>query len=855
MFQLARVTPPEEFFGFKVGDDRKLARWDRIVEYFKLVASQSDRVLVEEIGKTTEGNPFIVAYISSPENLSRLDELRKISCALANPDTSLSQEEVDRLAEAGKAVVVVTNSMHSTEVGGTQMSIELLYKLATSSEHEVLEVLREVVTILIPSQNPDGQIAVVDWYSKTLGTEYEGTGLPWLYHKYCGHDNNRDAYALNLVESQYMAKIVYRDLCPQVYVDHHQMGSYGARFFLSPEMDPIYSEVDPLVWRETQFLGMFAAARLEKEGISGVETGAPFTPDFISAFQTLVYTMNIVGILTESASVRVATPIYVDPHQLRGYGRGRLSDKPYMNYPNPWRGGWWRLSDIVRQQLLSTIAILSAVAKFKRELLRNMYVKALRNIERGSSEPPYALVVPKEQHDFLTALKLIDTLLKLGVKVYEAVGPVRVGTTSYTSEAFVIPLSQPRRALVKKLLDRFFYPDDETTRDREGRPLRPYDIATDTLAEFMGVSVVRVDEPLSANLRPVTEVVRPTVSLGDFKLYVLDPRLNDSYYVVNKVLSSGGEVYRVFDYLSAGGLRIPPGAFIIRRTGSVVSTLSKVVSERAVPVYGFDEMPQVKIAKVEFRKVGVYERYYGGNMEAGWVKYVLDNYGFPYVELGDEPIKTGRLGEIVDAVIFPSDPLPFLTGENIEEELAKRWGRPVKLPPYPPEYRSGFGKEGIEKLKNFVESGGTVLVMGESVELLIKGFNLPLRDLTEEVKDPKQFFCPGSTLKILVDVGHPLGFGMPRQALALFLDRPVLEVIPSHMNEKFKVVARFPERDILQSGWLIGESFLGRKPALIDVEVGKGRAIAYSYRPIFRAQTHGTFKTLFNALYKYYEEK
>ncbi|MEM1703885.1 MAG: M14 family metallopeptidase, partial [Zestosphaera sp.] len=580
---MTRVTPPEEFFGFKIGDDRKLARWDKIVEYFKLVASESNRVIVEEVGKTTEGNSFIVAYVSSPENLARLDELRRISCVLANPDLLPSPDEVEKLVEAGRAVVVITNSMHSTEVGGTQMSIELLYRLASSDDPEVLEILREVVVILIPSQNPDGQIAVVDWYAKTLGTEYEGTSLPWLYHKYCGHDNNRDAYALNLVESQYMAKIVYREWCPQVYVDHHQMGPYGARFFLSPEMDPIYPEVDPLVWRETQFLGMFAAMRLEREGVSGVETGAPFTPDFISAFQTLAYTMNIVGILTESASARIATPIFIDPHQLRGYGRGRLSDKPYMNYPNPWRGGWWRLSDIIRQQLIASIAILSAVAKYRREFLRNMYVKARRNVERGMSEPPYAFLIPREQHDYLTAIKFIDILLKLGVKVFEATSPIRVGAVTYPAGTYVVPLAQPRRALVKKLIDRFLYPDDETTRDREGKPLRPYDIATDTLVEFMGVSAVRVDEPFVAELKPVREVARVVPSLGEHRYYVLDPRLNDSYYVINRVLSSGGEVYRAFEAVDIGGLRLPPGAFIVRRDG-VSRVLLEAASERGVPV-------------------------------------------------------------------------------------------------------------------------------------------------------------------------------------------------------------------------------------------------------------------------------
>ncbi|MBS7621752.1 peptidase M14 family protein, partial [Candidatus Bathyarchaeota archaeon] len=375
------------------------------------------------------------------------------------------------------------------------------------------------------------------------------------------------------------------------------------RFFLSPEMDPIYPEVDPLVWRETQFLGMFAAARLEKEGVSGVETGAPFTPDFISAFQTLAYTMNIVGILTESASARIATPIFVDPHQLKGYGRGRLSDKPYMNYPNPWKGGWWRLSDIVRQQLSSTMAILSAVAKLRREFLRNMYVKARRSVERGLSEPPHAFLLPREQHDPLTLLKLIDILLKLGVKVYEAAEPVKVGVATYPAGAFVVPLAQPRRALVKKLLDRFLYPDDETTRDKEGKPIRPYDIATDTLAEFMGVSAVRIDEPLAVSLRPVEEVLRVPPSFGDSEYYVLDPRLNDTYYAVNRVLATGSEVLRAFEPLEVGGARLPPGAFVVRRSESSAKALKEAAGERGVPVFELGELPQVKLVEVKIARI------------------------------------------------------------------------------------------------------------------------------------------------------------------------------------------------------------------------------------------------------------
>jgi len=847
------IIKPEEFFGFKIGEDRKLARWDKIVEYFKHLSSASNRILVEELGKTTEGQPFIVAFISSPENLSRLEEIRNISCKLSNPDRTFTEAELKELIENGKVVVVITNSMHATEVGGTQSSVELAYRLVSSDDSEILNILENVIVILIPSQNPDGQVMVVDWYNKTLGTEYEGTPPPWLYHRYCGHDNNRDAYMLNLPESSFIAKIVYKDWCPQIYVDHHQMGSYGARLFISPEMDPIYPEVDPILWRETQFVGSYVTVWLERAGIAGVETGAPFTPDFISAFQTIAQYMNIIGILTESASVKIATPIYVDPHQLKGYSRGRLADKPYMNYPNPWKGGWWRLSDIVKQQIESSLAILTLAAKHKGELLKNSYLKALRSIIKGRENQPYAFLIPNEQHDPLTALKLIDLLLKLGVKVFKATQQVKVGVATYDAGCFIIPLSQPRRALIRKLLERFLYPDDETTRDRDGKPLRPYDIATDTVSEFMGVNVIRVDEPLeNVMVEPIAYVSLPEVKLNEnARGYLLDPRLNDTYAVVNKLLSLGIQVYRLFDKVSVNGAKLPEGAFYIEKTNEALHALREVAKPLGVQPISVTESLNANVREVTVAKVGIYQRFYGGNMEEGWIRFLLDRYGFPYISVKDDLVKSGKISEELDVLLFPNDLLPYITGENIEEELSKRLARPVKLPPWPPEFKSGIGKEGLDKVREFVEKGGTLVTMGESVELAIKALNLPVRDLTEDLKDPKQYFCPGSTLKILVDTKHRLGLGMPAQALAMFVDKPILEVIPSYLNEKFKVVARFPEKDILQSGWLIGENFLSRKPAVLEAEVNKGKAVMYAIRPVFRAQTHGTFKLLFNALYKY----
>jgi len=846
------VTKPEEFFSFKIGEDRKLARWDKIVDYFFKIASESDRVRVVELGKTPGGNSFIVAYISSPENLRNLERIREISCLLANPEKPLDGGELEKLVSEGKAVVVITNSIHATEVGGTQMSVELLYTLASSNDPEILKILDNVVTILFPSFNPDGQVMVVDYYNKYLGTEYEGTPLPWLYHSYCGHDNNRDAYMLNLVESRYFAKIAYHDWCPQVYIDHHQMGSYGARFFVSPEMDPIYPDVDPITWREAQFLGTYAATRLEMEGIKGVETGAPFTPDFVSAFQTIAYFMNIVGILTESASVKIASPMYIHPHQLRGYGRGRVADRPYMNYPNPWPGGWWRLSDIIRQQLISTIAILSAVASNKEMFLRNSYLKALRNIEKGSREPPHAFIIPPDGHDPLTMLKLIDLLLKLGIRVYRAKKPLKIGSTIYPEGSFVVPLSQPRRPLAKRLLERYLYPDIDVTRDKEGKPIRPYDIATDTVADFMGVEVYEVDTPFKADLETISSTPIPRVSIERSRGYLIDPRLNDSYRLVNKLLTSGIRVWRFRVSIELGGVSLPPGAFYVEDSDKAFDILKHVSAELGVQPIGVSE-DLLSIYwdhyEVKHLRIGIYQRYYGGNMEEGWTRYIFDTYGFPYKVIRDAEIRSGKLGELIDIIVFPDDALPMMMGENIEEEMSKRLKRPFKLPPYPPEYRSGFGKEGVQRLKEFVEGGGSILMMGGASELAYKGLGLAIRDITEEITDPRQFFCPGSMLRALVDNTHPLGYGMPRVAYVMLVDRPVLEIIPTHNNEDYVAVVTYPERDILRSGWLIGENILSRKPALIEARLGRGRVIIYGFRPIFRAQTHGTFKLFFNALY------
>ncbi|MGC9009168.1 MAG: M14 family zinc carboxypeptidase [Sulfolobales archaeon] len=851
---MTKIPEPREFFGFEIGDDRKLADWSRIVEYFYTLSKHSNRILVKELGKSTEGRPFIVAFISNPENLSRLEYYRKISCLISNPDRPIDQDEAERLVKEGRVVVAITNSIHATEVGGTQSSVELAYRLTSSNDPDILRILDNVIVILFPSFNPDGLDLVKEWYDKYIGTEYEGTPPPYLYHKYAGHDNNRDAYMLNLVESKLFAKVVYKEWCPQIYIDHHQMGSYGARLFLSPEMDPINPDVDPLNWWEVQFIGAYAASRLEAEGFSGVETHAPFTPDFISAFQTISYFMNIIGILTESASVKIATPIYIHKHQLRGYSRGRYSDRPFMHYPNPWPGGWWRLKDIVKQQVAVTIAILDVAARFREVFLRNAFLKATRSIRRGLETPPYAYVIPEDQHDKNAVYKLIEILLNLGIKVHKSLEPIKVGNISYPAGSFIVYLAQPRRALAKHLLERYFYPDYEATRDPQGKPIKPYDIATDTIADFLGVEVYEINDKFSVKSIEIESITRPLPLVERAKGYLIDPRINESYKLINILLNKNIAVYRIFEEVAVENHTIPPGSFYIEYSDQAYETLKEASMTTFVQPIHINKPLDVKnIKRVELKRIGLYQRFYGGNMEEGWTRFVLEEFSFSYTQIRDQPIKSGELDKYVDLLIFPDDPLSFITGENIEEELSKRFKRPFKLPPTPPEYKSGIGSDGLERLKEFLNKGGEILTMGQAAELFTKGLKLPLKDLTEDITDPNQFLCPGSLLNVEIDINHPLGFGMPRRAYVLLTDRPVLEIIPNHYNENYKVVAWYPEQNILRSGWLIGEKLLSRKPALIEATVGKGRAYIYAFRPIFRAQTRGTFKLFFNALYRYIE--
>ena len=842
------VVSPEEFFGFRLGSDRKIARWDRIVDYFNKLQEQSDRIKVVDMGPSTEGNPFLLVVISSAKNLANLEKLREINNKLADP-TGLSEERAERLIRRGKAVICQSMSLHATEIGGTQMAPELAHDLLTRDDEETKRILNSVVFLMVPCFNPDGQIMVTDWYNRWLDTEYEGTGLPWLYHKYVGHDNNRDAFQTNMVESQYMAEIMFRDWTPQAYVDHHHMGSYGARLYVPPYCEPIHPYADPLVWREHSWYGAHMAYRLEEAGKTGILNAAQYLAWGHLGFHWITIYHNIAGTLTESASAKLATPLYIHPSQLTGDRRGTLPTyDPQTNFPNPWPGGWWRLRDIVEQQKVSAWAALDMAARHRETALRNAYLKAKRQTERGADGTPAAYVIPRDQHDPLTALKMVEKLLAQGVKVHVAKEDLVIDGVIYPAGSHVVDCTQPKSGLVKTLLGRTLYPDTDWTRGRDGSPLRPQDTATDTMFEYMGVRVDPAGSCPGECLERVEELAWPEGCLVGTSEhgYALDCRLNDAFTAVNRLLAAGAKVSRAKGSVECGGFRLPPGSFVVRDAKK--SLLEKIAEELHVTFHPLEGA--VEATTVKAPRVGVYQRYWGGNMDEGWTRFFLEQFEFSYATLMDDEMKAGDLEEKFDTIVLPSDPEAIIVGDEkgIKEYYERRYRGMMAMPKYPPEYRSGIGEEGVEELKKFVEAGGALVCFDGACELAIKRFELNLKDMLEGVSS-KEFFCPGSSLHACVDPMHPAAYGMPTDSLVFFWNSRAFEIIPSGDNDKYEVVASYPDRDILESGWLIGEDKLKRRVAMVVVRHGEGRIVLIGFRPQHRCQTHGTFKLVFNSLY------
>jgi hypothetical protein len=837
--QTAVIPDPEAFFGHKPGADRALIRWEKMSEYFQLLGKNSDRIKIENLGKTTMGHPFILAVISSPENLANLARHKEIAKKLAAG--RISKEEAEGLAAEGKTIALITCSMHATECGPTQMSPLLGYALATDRSPSVQRILDNVILLLIPSWNPDGNILTTDWYRRNLGTPFESAPMPWLYHYYVGHDNNRDAFMNTQVETRYVNRILYREWFPQLFLDMHQMGASDARLFLSPLYEPRHPSLDPIVTREEELTGAYMRTLLEEKGLIGVIHYALWNHWRMAAIHTCALWHNVTTILFEAASARMATPIFQTAKDLSAPdsgGLGKQGNTQMMTYPSPWPGGWWRLGDIVNYAYWSAFGFLESGALFREKYLLNMYRMARNSVEKGATEAPYAFIVPGNQKDPNRAAKMINILISDGAEIHRAESPFLAQNREYPAGTYVVLMSQAYRPFLMDVLGPQFYPD---RRQYPGGPPEPaFDLTGWTLPYQMGVETITATGSFQARLEPIQKAEPPAGKVaGEGEAFILDHAVLDSFRAVNRLLADGYDVRWATESFSAGGKDFPAGSVLVSGSG-IAEKVRALAAEFFLQVQAGDS-PRGSL-KLKPLKLGLYQPW-TADMDEGWTRWIFDTWEFPYTTIHNEDIRNGGLKEKFDVILLAS-----LRPQRIIEGH--------KEGSVPPPYAGGIGSQGLEALRAFVEDGGTLVTLNASAELALTQFKVPLRNAVGDYPS-SEFFCPSAILKVKMDNTHPLAYGMGDTAAILFNGSPIFEILPGKGESAaagasplpLRVVARYPEENPFLSGFLKGDKVFHNRPALVDVGYGKGKIIIFGFRPQNRAQTEGTFKLLFNSLY------
>ena len=838
---LAAQTPPDKFLGHRVGEDRKLADFNQITAYFKQLDQESPKLQLVEIGKSVLGKTMIMAVITAEENMSRLDRFREIAGRLKD-SRGLAEAEARQLAKEGKSILLITCSLHASEVAASQMSMELAYDLVTGKGFfDVEKALRDVIVLLVPTHNPDGNQMVVDWYRKYVGTKFEGGNMPWLYHYYAGHDDNRDWFMFNLPETRAVTKVQYHDWFPHIHIDEHQMGSNGARLFVPPFMDPPLPNVQPLLWRTVNLCGTNMSFDLQKAGYSGVVNGRSYTGWWIGACDDTNWLHNSVGLLSEMASVRGATPVYIEPTEVpKDYA------EKHMDFIDPWPGGWWRLRDLVDYELTLSKSLVKTAALYKEDLLYNSYLMSKASIEKVDKGQPFAFVISSAQRDYATTLKMLEVLKFGGVEIHQAKEAFVAEGRYFPAGSFVVLMAQPYKPYAWALLERQKYPD--IRQYPGGPPVPPYDNAAWTLPLQMGVACEEIKKPFEAKLEKLTVLPAASVKAPAGGAYLaLDTASNASYAVVFALLKEKAEIYRATDALEAGGVKLVPGAFLVKATPAVEASLAKLLEKWPAPIYGLNDVAAVPKTAVKNPRIGLYQSW-RGNMDEGWTRYVFDDLGIGFTTLHNKDFKGTKekkvdLKAAYDVIVFASEGAEVIkTGRPPARSEFARFITPV-----PPEYEGGIDKEGVEALKKFTEAGGIVVLLNAACELGAKDLEAPARNVLEGVERTR-FFCPTSILRLNVDPATPVGYGLAEETAAMFVGSQAFDTWSPPVDWDRKVVASYPEDDILLSGWLLGGEIIARKAAVVDATFKKGHIILIGIRSQHRAQSHGTYKFLLNAL-------
>jgi len=800
------IPAPESVLGFKIGEDRKLARWEQFVSYFRKLADSSDRVDLDVLGKTTLGRPFVAATISSAENMKRLDEFKEIQRRLADPrllDTA-TEAGIKDLIHAGKTIVVITCSIHSTEVGGTFTATELAYRMASDNSPEIKKILDNVVVVLVPSLNPDGTDIVADWYQKTLGTTAEGTAPPELYHHYTGHDNNRDWYAFTQVETQLTVDKLLNVWHPQILHDIHQMGGNAARMFVPPYTDPWEPNIDPALIAGVSALGTSMAWELTAQGKSGVVMNGIY--DSWTPARAYAHYHAGLRILSETASARLATPVEVEFNRLSGRN-GYDPRTQSWNFPKPWPGGRWTIRDIVDYQTAGAFALLNHAARYREVYLRNFYEISKRAIE--AKDQPFAFLLPEpappksladafkrlqsglktvsgteqqkhqQSEDLVDKIssepssseevnyyfktegldRLVSILRRGGVEVHQASTDFTADGKSYPAGTHIVFMQQPYGAFAKTLLEIQRYPDLHEYPG--GPPQRPYDVTAHTLPLLLNVNTVAVKNKFEVEAKP------EPIAL-----------------VIQSRVRSSGDV-----------------------------------------------------------RVAMYKNYLS-SMDEGWTRWQFDQYKFEFKSLLQDEARAGNLRAKYDAIIIPDQSTAALVN-GLPGKATGGSGDDTSRGAYPEQYAGGLGEAGVKALREFVEAGGTLITLNNASNFAIERLGVPVKNLLKGVS-PREFYCPGSILRTELDTELNLSFGLEKESIAWFENSPVFEVTDP---KTVKVIARYPKAEnALLSGWILGDKLIRGKAAMVEAKIGNGRVILFGFRPQYRGQSLATLPLLFNAI-------
>lgn len=773
--QAQTIPSPKSVLGFQPTDDKTIADWSQITNYFQKLDAASDKIIVKEIGKTTLGKPFIVAFISSPDNIRNLDNIQKINQKLADPRQIKDDAELEKLLASGKTIVSISCSIHSTEIVASQMSMNLAFELATAADDETKEILENTVLMLIPSANPDGVDIVANWYRKNLGTPFEGSSPPEIYHHYAGHDNNRDWFMLNLKETQAVTKLFWREWFPNIVYDVHQMGQNGARFVIPPFFDPPNPNIPPLILREVGALGYKIAADLQAQKFAGVATNTTFDTWWHGGFRSAPYYHNSIGILSEAASANLMSPVYITDEKMKQTRPARGLNSPLetsTSFPQIWQPKFWGAGDIAALEMAASRSILQMAAKFRKNYLRNFYElnRAAARVNANADQPLAYVVFAGQGREEIVS-RFLEILLAQGIEIYKMNRELKTSIpftqaihTEVPLGSFLIFLDQPQRGNVEALFGKQIYPNRV---DEKGNVDVPYDVAGWTLPLQMGIEY-----------SPVSQIVEYPNSARQ-----LEP---------------------------------------IKNINQVRQTLNLESAKEA-----FAKLPNPLKTNP---RVGLYKGY-TASMDEGWTRFVLDSFQIKYRSITDADFRSNKLD--YDAIILPSDGETSIVGGLKEEN-------------YPKEFTGGITEQGVENLKKFVENGGKLICFGDSCEMVIKRFNLPLKNVLSGLKRA-DFYCPGSILLLDVDNTNPLANGFGKQTAAYFINSSAFEITD---KTKVKSVAAYADKNALLSGWLLGEKYLNGKTALAETDYGKGKIVLFAFRPQHRGQTFGTFPFIFNALEK-----